>query len=209
MINPEVIWRTGEIPLPAIGRTIAIPLGARVEYRGPVDSPRWSSDLSLADSLGLCEGRYNFPTGFFEFTLVRKPHLPSLLDAFVSGHEEGHLLYYLGQLDQLREEARIQGYGFDFLSSEICRDLDGSARKVLGKVNNAYDFERVWKNSPASKEAFAHVAGLVALAKRGAPKDLLQRFYEDIQSHCLDVAVLVENEVDSEVDEILSRTQWL
>ncbi len=203
------IWRTEVLQLPAVELRVALPPTTRVKYLGPVDSPSWGNEETFVDSLGFCEGRYNFLTGFFEFTLLRRPKLTQVLDTFVSGHEEGHLMYYLGELDQLRREITTQGYQFDFLSRDVCRESDRSARSVLDKMNTARDFERVWKNNPESKEAFANVAGLIALVKKGAPTALVQRLAYDIRSHQVSPSIFVESEVDRTIDDILSRTKWI
>jgi hypothetical protein len=178
----DLEWETKELVLPGIGIKLDVPPRARICHLGQSNQFDWEKE----NSAGICVPQPNFKTGGYDFIIARKKDLePAFYDTFVMGHEEGHLLNYIGGLEILYDQSKHLGLEFPFMNIFDLKKSDESAKKIHQKRYNHQDFARVWKKDNLLKESLADVAGLVTLIKQEFPDKMVEIIRKEVEQRSL------------------------
>ncbi len=195
-------WKKGTYYLPRIGVEIIIHPAARV-LNLEENLPAYAQSdrrIELDKILGTCipSPLFGREDGIkYQFVIGHVPTLSPFSAAFVQGHEEGHLLSYLGYLETLRKEAQRLGYQFTFLTPEFCEDSDHRSKRMLSMRHTHADYKAIWRQEKVLAESIANVGGLVSIVKFGASEIVTTKLRKAIAKMVVDPLSEIE-EIDQQ-----------
>ena len=180
MGNVISIHRPEMADLHAIGLQIEVPQGAMYIDRGDI------IDENHRELWGSCISQYL--GGKISIEIAVNGLLPHNQKLFARGHEEGHAIMYLGELDLFKNVTDSVGIHLHFMDKEYCTTHDRATRRFLkpGYGTNA-DFITARKKSFYEKEMIAHAGGLVALVKNSVDPRIIDHVRTKIDERDLDV----------------------